>query len=98
MIRKNFIGAFAAARITVLCWIALFSPCLYAQQPADVILHNGKILTVDQNFSIAQAIAIRGSQIAALGQDQQILAMRGPSTRVLDLKGRTVIPRDHRQP
>lgn len=92
MFRRKLTATFAALCITGLCWMALFSPYLAAQQPADVILHNGKILTVDNNFSTAQAIAIRGTRIAALGQDQQILALRGPSTRVLDLKGRTVIP------
>ncbi len=68
---------------------------LVAQQggpPADVVLHNGKILTVDKDFSIAQAIAIRGNQIAAVGSNQQVMALAGPNTRVLDLKGKTAIP------
>jgi len=68
------------------------SASLIAQQPADVIFHNGKILTVDGNFTIAQAIAIRGNQVAAVGQNAQILAMRGSDTQVIDLRGRTVIP------
>lgn len=68
---------------------------LVAQQsgpPADVILNNGKILTVDKNFSTAEAIAIRGNRIAAVGSNQQVRAMSGPNTRVFDLKGKTVIP------
>ncbi|HWP85610.1 MAG TPA: amidohydrolase family protein, partial [Terriglobia bacterium] len=63
-----------------------------AQQTADIILHNAKILTVDNNFSTAQAIAIRGNTIAAVGTEQQAMALRGPNTKVFDLKGRTVIP------
>ena len=63
-----------------------------AQQTADVILHNGKVLTVDTNFSIVPAIAIRGNQVAAVGQNAEILAMRGAGTQVIDLKGRTVVP------
>jgi predicted amidohydrolase YtcJ len=63
-----------------------------AQQTADLILHNGKILTVDGNFSTAQALAVRGNTIAAVGSEQQVMALRGPSTKVFDLKGRTVLP------
>lgn len=63
-----------------------------SRQPADIILNNGKILTVDQNFSIAEAVAIRGNQIAAVGRNQDVMAMSGPNTRVFDLKGKTVIP------
>src|SRR5688572_2249663 len=63
-----------------------------AQQPADVILHNGKVLTVDTNFTIVPAIAIRGNSVAAVGQNADILAMRGSGTQVVDLKGRTVVP------
>lgn len=79
--------------------IAAFLVCLLfaavtvnAQQPADIILHNGKILTVDKNFTTAEAIAVTGKQVAAVGSNQQILAMAGPNTKKIDLKGRTVIP------
>jgi predicted amidohydrolase YtcJ len=65
---------------------------LQAQQPATLIVHNGKILTVDNNMTVAQAMAVRGNQIAAVGTDAQVLAMRGPNTTVIDLKDRTVIP------
>jgi predicted amidohydrolase YtcJ len=57
-----------------------------------MILHNGKILTVDAQFSTAQAVAIQGDKIAAVGANQDILAMAGPNTQKVDLKGRTVIP------
>jgi hypothetical protein len=60
---------------------------------ADLILHNGKILTVDAGFSVQQAVAIRGDRIAAAGSDQAILsAERGAHTKVIDLHGRTVLP------
>jgi predicted amidohydrolase YtcJ len=65
---------------------------LAAQQPADIVLHNGKVLTVDSNFSIAQAVAVRGNRIAGVGSDEDILALAGPNTQKIDLKGRTVIP------
>jgi predicted amidohydrolase YtcJ len=81
--------------ISFLACVALSAPTATsagAQTTADLILHNAKILTVDSNFSTAQAVAIRGNVIAAVGTDEQVLAMRGPNTKVLDVKGRTVVP------
>lgn len=64
-----------------------------AQQAApDLILSNGKIITVDERFSIAQAVAVRGDRIVAVGTNQQITALAGPSTRRIDLQGRAVTP------
>jgi predicted amidohydrolase YtcJ len=60
--------------------------------PADRVLMNGKILTVDQDFSVAQALAIQGNRIVAVGSDELLSAYVGDSTEVLDLEGRTVIP------
>jgi predicted amidohydrolase YtcJ len=59
---------------------------------ADLILHNGKVLTVDDRFSIAQAIAVEGNRIVAVGDNRQVLTRRGAATRVIDLKGKTVLP------
>src|SRR5687767_9809525 len=59
---------------------------------ADLILHKGKIVTVDEKFSIAQAIAITNGSIAAIGSDAQISRFKGINTLVIDLQGRTVIP------
>ena len=61
-------------------------------QPPDMILFNGKIVTVDERFSIASAAAITGSRITAVGASRDILAQAGASTRRLDLRGRTVVP------
>jgi predicted amidohydrolase YtcJ len=64
-----------------------------AQQPAvDTILTNGKIITVDDQFSIAQAVAVRGDRIVAVGTNQNITRLAGPSTRRIDLRGRSVVP------
>ncbi len=63
-----------------------------AQQAADTILHNGKVLTVDANFSIAEAVAVRDSQILAVGTNNEVLRLAGPDTVKIDLKGRTVTP------
>jgi predicted amidohydrolase YtcJ len=58
----------------------------------DTILINGKVLTVDANFSAQEAIAIQDSKIAAVGRTSDIRKLAGPKTRVIDLQGRTVIP------
>ncbi len=63
-----------------------------AQQPADTIFHNGKVLTVDANFSVAEAVAVRGDQILAVGTNTEILRLAGPDTVRIDLKGRTLTP------
>ena len=60
---------------------------------ADIILSNGKVVTVDERFTIAQAVAIEGDRIVRVGTDQRgHRAWPGPSTRRIDLRGRTVIP------
>src|SRR4026207_2557350 len=58
-----------------------------AARPADLVLRGGKIVTVDQARPEAQAIAITGDTIVALGSNQEIQPYVGPSTRVIDLKG-----------
>lgn len=73
--------------------IAATATLLHAQpQLPDTILFNGKIVTVDDFFSIQEAIAIRGEQIEAVGTDDAIRRRAGPETRAFDLGGRTVIP------
>jgi predicted amidohydrolase YtcJ len=69
------------------------SAALLSAANADLILRNGKIVTVDQKFTIQQAIAVKGGKIAAVGSDAAVLkAERGPETKVIDLKGKTVLP------
>ncbi len=64
----------------------------HAQDAPDSIYLNGKIVTVDDYFSIAEAVAIRGNSIQAVGSNEEISSLKGDSTFVLDLQGRTVIP------
>src|SRR5437879_394163 len=63
-----------------------------AEKPADLILYHGKIVTVDQRFSIRQAISIRDGRILAAGTDREVLKTRGAGTKLIDLHGKTVIP------
>ena len=62
-----------------------------AQAP-DLVLSNGKIVTVDDRFTIAEAVALRGERIVGVGTNQEIAQLAGPNTRTIDLGGRTVIP------
>ena len=61
-------------------------------RPADLILRNGKIITVDASFTIAQAIAIAGDRIVSVGPEPAMAAHTAPETRVIDLKRKTVVP------
>src|SRR5215471_17801875 len=72
--------------------ILLASACILFAADADLILHNGKIVTVDSDFSVRQAVAVKAGKIVAVGTSQTILAERGPHTRVIDLHGRMVLP------
>ena len=79
---------------TVAVGLALLADMAVAAQAQapDLVLVNGKIVTVDDRFSIAQALAIRGQRVVKVGTTAEIDALKGPATRVIDLAGRTVIP------
>jgi len=61
-------------------------------QAPDLILHHGQIVTVDAEFSLAEAMAIRGSHLVKVGGNAEVLALRGEETEVTDLKGRMILP------
>jgi len=61
-------------------------------KPADLALKNGSVWTVDGRSPLAEAIAIRGNEILAVGSAAEIEAATGPQTRVIDLAGRLVLP------
>lgn len=61
-------------------------------ETADRIFVNGKLWTADEAQPAAQALAVRGDRLAAVGTDAQVRALAGPDTRVVDLKGRRVVP------
>jgi predicted amidohydrolase YtcJ len=63
-----------------------------ASAAPSLILHHAKIVTVDPAFSIHQAIAITNDAIAAVGDNQEILELKGPETHVIDLQGRMILP------
>ena len=63
-----------------------------ADPPADLVLLHGRIHTEDASRSVAQALAIRGNKIVAVGTDQLVSALKGPDTQEIDLEGRVVLP------
>jgi len=74
--------------------LVLFSSLSFAQQPppADLVLRNGKVVTVDSARPEARALAARGGVIVAVGSDQEVEPFIGPSTRVIDLAGALAVP------
>src|SRR5262245_61659281 len=89
--RATFILALAAALVVA-------RPC-HAQQvdlgAAEVVLYGGKIWTVCRDRPEAQALAVRGGRIVAVGADADVRKLAGPATRVIDLQGRRVVPGFH---
>lgn len=61
-------------------------------EPADLILRRAKVVTVDARFSLAEAVAVKGGRIVAVGSDAEVMKRRGPATQVIDAGGKTVLP------
>lgn len=59
---------------------------------ADLVLRNGKLITMDDRDQVAQALAVRSGKIVAVGRNADLVPCIGPSTTVVDLHGRTVLP------
>src|SRR5262245_32469399 len=77
------------------CFIGLLTVLLHGQAPArsaDLVLRNGKIVTVDETRPVAEALAVAGDIIVAIGPEDEIQRHIGPATRVIDLKGALAIP------
>lgn len=72
--------------------VLLLSAAPAAAQTADLVLRNGKVVTVDPKQPYAQAIAVAGDRILAVGSDADIARHIGPTTKVVDLAGRLTIP------
>ena len=83
MRRRDILKAAAGASITT---------AFGQNRPADFVLRNGKIITLDRSSTIAEAIAVAADRIAAVGPNAAMAAFTAPSTRTIDLRGKTVIP------
>ncbi len=77
---------------TVLTLLVVALAGFAQQQPADMILRNGRIVTLEASKPTAQALAVRGDRIAAVGTNAEIAKLAGPNTKIVDLGGRLAIP------
>jgi predicted amidohydrolase YtcJ len=78
----------------VCSWVALLAVAVVAggEEPADLVLRGGKIVTMNEAQPAAQALAVRGDRIAAVGTDRELEGLIGPQTRVIELNGRLAVP------
>ena len=84
--RRQFIGSAAVA-------IAAGSAFGQTTSQPDLIFHHGKIVTVDPQFRIVEAMAVRGDRIVAVGRNERDrTSLAGPTPRQVDLEGKTVLP------
>ena len=77
-----------------LAWLGMLTGCgadLEVLRP-DTVLFNGKMVTVDEDFSIAEAVAIKDGRFIAVGSDREVRGLAGERTEVIDLEGATVLP------
>lgn len=89
--RLTIMKSFIALRRLALALSCAFAAPLAAQAP-DLIVTNARIYTVDQNRPVVDAMAIKDGRIVATGPARLITAMKGASTQLVDLGGKTVIP------
>jgi predicted amidohydrolase YtcJ len=71
---------------------AIFLTALAAPQPADLIVLNATVLTMDAKLPAAEAFAVQAGKFTGVGPSAEIKLLAGPHTRVLDLDGKTVVP------
>ncbi len=80
--------------LAALAFVASLSHCApqAPKEPADMVLHHGKIVTVDESHPQVQAVAVKDGKILAVGTDAEIDPYVGPATDVIDLGGKLVTP------
>ncbi len=81
-----------ACNAALLIFAVLSSRSIEGADFADLILLHGKVVTVDRDFSIRQAMAIKRDRLLLVGTDAEVLATRGPATAIVDLASRMVLP------
>ncbi|QJF51956.1 amidohydrolase [Roseobacter ponti] len=85
--RRGFLAGSSAA-----CLAGLVPTGAWAREAAEIIFSGGPIITMDPNMPRAEAVAVTGGRILAVGGRDEIDGLRGPSTQVVDLDGRTLMP------
>ncbi len=77
--------------LAVIALILVFVSC-GKPRPADLVLFGGKIATVDENFAIQEAVAVRGDKIVFVGSNEAVQEFIYPNTTVIDCQGKLVLP------
>src|SRR5215470_1138977 len=91
--RGNPMRAFVPLMISVVVCLLVAGSTLSSQTKApDLIIVNARIYTVDANFSTAEAVAIADGKFTTVGTTAQVRKLGGPSTRILDAGGKTIMP------
>ena len=85
-------GTLTRLVLTFAGWFSCAGGPATADESPDLVLHSGHVITVDARFSIAQALAVRGGKLVAVGTNDTVRALAGPNTRQIDLAGGTVLP------
>ena len=85
--RRRFLASGACAAATAAC-----ATDRDDRRPADLVVLNGKVLTVDSRFTVAEAAAVRDGVFCFVGSNDGAKALVGPSTRVIDAGGNSVLP------
>ncbi len=78
--------------LVFLAWLSLLGASRAEDAPADLIIHNARIVTVDAKSRITQAVAVRQGRIQAVGDNAEVLKRKGPGTRVIDAGGKMILP------
>lgn len=79
-------------RVFLVSMFGLLAAAPACANPADLLLVNGKIVTLDTNSQVAEALAVEAGRVSATGSSEELRKSAGPATRIIDLGGRTVIP------
>jgi predicted amidohydrolase YtcJ len=88
---RETVAVFISLEIAVVLFVFGHSNPVLASE-ADLILYNGKIVTVNSDFSIQQAMAVKGNRILQVGDNKDVMRLKTDKTEVLNLDGRTVLP------
>jgi len=89
---NRVLAAFIAVIVVSICSFALGAQEMLSPDPADLILRNGLVYTVDATNTMTEAVAIRDGKFVFVGSSKDAMKYRGKKTRVIDLKGQFVLP------
>ena len=82
----------ALAVIQLLCFSFCLGGLAQPRPAADLIITNAKVRTVDKDRPSAQAVAVLGDRIVAVGANAEVVTWRGPGTKVIDAGGKLLLP------